>query len=104
MVIDTAQEKFGRKLSREQEILFNFSDIIMESYVAEFSYLRVQRLQETKGEKAGAIYKDILDVYLFNSSNVVYKQRLEAIYSFVDETKQCRYVKALRCFTKVKRG
>jgi len=102
LLIDAAQNKFGRKLSREQEILFNFSDIIMESYIAESLYLRVQKLQEVKGEKAGAIYKDILDVYLFDSANVVYKQGLEAIYSFIDETEQCKYVKALRCLTKVK--
>ncbi|MCF6365096.1 MAG: acyl-CoA dehydrogenase family protein [Bacteroidales bacterium] len=101
MLIDAAQNKFGRKLSREQEILFNFSDIIMESYVAESLYLRVQKLQDLKGEK-GSIYKDILDVYLFDSSHVVYKNGLEAIYSFVDEADQCKYIKALRCFTKVK--
>lgn len=102
LLIDAAQKKFGRKLSREQEILFNFSDIIMESYVAESLMLRVKKLQETKGEKAGAIYKDMLDVYLFDSANVVYKNGLEAIYSFIDEAEQCKYIKALRCFTKVK--
>ncbi len=102
MLIDAAQNKFGRKLAREQEILFNFSDIIMESYIAESLYLRVKRLQELKDEKAASIYKDILDVYLFDSSNVVYKNGLEAIYSFVDEASQCKYIKALRCFTKVK--
>ncbi len=102
MLIDAAQNKFGRKLAREQEILFNFSDIIMESYIAESLYLRVKRLQELKDKKAASIYKDILDVYLFDSSNVVYKNGLEAIYSFVDEASQCKYIKALRCFTKVK--
>jgi len=102
LLIDAAQKKFGRKLSREQEILFNFSDIIMESYVAESLMLRVKRLQETKDEKAGAIYKDILDIYLFDSANIVYKNGLEAIYSFIDEADQSKYLKALRCFTKVK--
>ena len=102
LLVNAAQDKFGRKLSREQEILFNFSDIIMESYVAESLYLRVKRLQDVKDEKAAAIYKDILDVYLFDSANVVYKNGLEAIYSFIDEDEQEKYIKALRCFTKVK--
>ena len=102
ILVNAAHKKFGKKLSREQEIIFNFADIIMESYIAESLYLRVNRLQDLKGEEAGKIYKDMLDVYLFDSSNIVYKQGLEAIYSFIDEAEQEKYINALRCLTKVK--
>ncbi len=102
LLVDAAHKTFGKKLSREQEIIFNFADIIMESYVAESLYLRVKRLQDLKGEDAGKIYKDMLDVYLFDSSNIIYNQGLEAIYSFIDENDQEAYLKALRCLTKVK--
>ncbi|MCF6184066.1 MAG: hypothetical protein L3J56_05485, partial [Bacteroidales bacterium] len=102
LLVDAAHKKFGKKLSREQEIIFNFADIIMESYVAESVYLRVKRLQKIKGEESGKIYKDILDVYLFDSSNIIYNQGIEAIYSFIDESEQESYLKALRCLTKVK--
>ena len=102
LLVDAAHKKFGKKLSREQEIIFNFADIIKESYVAESLYLRVNRLQNLKGEEAGKIYKDILDVYLFDSANIIYNQGLEAVYSFIDEKEQDKYIKALRCLTKVK--
>ncbi len=102
LLVDAAHKKFGKKLSREQEIIFNFADIIMESYVSESLYLRVNRLQNIKGEEAGKIYKDILNVYLFDSSNIIYNQGIEAIYSFIDENEQDTYIKALRCLTKVK--
>ena len=102
LLVDAAHKKFGKKLSREQEIIFNFADIIMESYVAESLYLRVKRLQETKGKEAGELYKDILDVYLFDSSNIIYNQGIEAIYSFIDENEQDAFLKALRCLTKIK--
>ncbi len=102
LLVDAAHKKFGKKLSREQEIIFNFADIIKESYVAESLYLRVNRLQNLKGEEAGKIYKDILDVYLFDSANIIYNQGIEAIYSFIDENEQEKYLKALRCLTKVK--
>ncbi|MCD6555560.1 MAG: acyl-CoA dehydrogenase family protein [Bacteroidales bacterium] len=102
LLVDAAHNNFGKKLSREQEIIFNFSDIIMESYVAESVYLRVKRLQEINGEEAGKIYKDMLNVYLFDSSNIIYKQGLEAIYSFIDEAEQEKYINALRCLTKIK--
>ncbi len=59
-------------------------------------------MQNLKGEDAGKIYKDILDVYLFDSSNIIYNQGLEAIYSFINENEQEAYLKALRCLTKVK--
>ncbi len=102
LLVDAAHKKFGKKLSREQEIIFNFADIITESYVAESLYLRVKRLQELKNEESGKLYKDILDVYLFDSSNIIYNQGIEAIYSFIDEAEQESYIKALRCLTKVK--
>jgi alkylation response protein AidB-like acyl-CoA dehydrogenase len=102
MLVDAAQNHFGRNLAREQEVLFNFADIIMESYVAESVLLRVKRLESVKNADTHKLYKDILNVYLFDSANIVYKQGLEAIYSFVDEAEQCKYIKALRCFTKVK--
>ncbi len=102
LLVDAAHKKFGKKLSREQEIIFNFADIIMQSYVAESLYLRVNRLQTLKGEEAGKIYKDILDVYLFDSANIVYNQGIEAIYSFIGENEQDKYIEALRYLTKVK--
>ncbi len=102
LLVDAAHKKFGKKLSREQEIIFNFADIITESYVAESLYLRVKRLQELKNEETGKLYKDILDVYLFDSSNIIYNQGIEAIYSFIDESEQESYINALRCLTKVK--
>ncbi|NOZ36323.1 MAG: acyl-CoA dehydrogenase [Chlorobi bacterium] len=102
LLVDAAHKKFGKKLSREQEIIFNFADIIMESYIAESFYLRVKRLQNIKSGKAADIYRDMLNVYLFDSANIIYKQGIEAMYSFIDESEQEDYLKALRCLTKVK--
>ena len=102
MLVEAAQKKFQRTLAREQEILFNFADIIMVSYIAESLYLRTAKLQKIKSENALNIYKDILNVYLFNASNEIYNQGIEAIYSFVDEPDQEKYIKALRYFSKVK--
>ena len=101
MLADAAVTKFARKLPREQEILFNFADIIMESYVAESLYLRVKKLEKYKGETI-SVYKDMLDSYIFDSANIVYTQGLEAIYSFVDNQDRDKYINALRYYTEVK--
>jgi hypothetical protein len=102
MLAEAAQNKLQRNLASEQEIIFNFADIIMESYVSESLLLRVEKLQKVKGADAGKLYRDMLDVYLFDSSNVIYNKAIEAIYSFMDESEQPIYINALRFFTKVK--
>lgn len=102
ILADAATKKFDRKLPYEQEILFNLADIIMESYVAESVYLRVKKIESLKGENAVAVYKDILDSYIFDSANVIYNQGLEAIYSFVDQEDQDKYINALRNYTSIK--
>jgi len=73
----------------------------METYVSESLYLRVKKLENIKGETI-AIYKDILSTFLFDSANIIYKQGLEAIYSFVDDKEQDKYINALYHYTTVK--
>jgi len=101
MIADYAVKTYGRKLGKEQEILFRFANIIMETYVSESLYLRVKKLENIKGETI-AIYKDILSTFLFDSANIIYKQGLEAIYSFVDDKEQDKYINALYHYTTVK--
>ncbi len=102
LLADKAHKVLGRKLSREQEIIFNFADIAMQSYIAESLYLRVHKLQNLKGDAAGKIYKDILDVFIFDAAGIIYKQGTEAIYAFVEENEQDAYLKALHALTTVK--
>ena len=101
MLTGAAVKKFQRKLGFEQEIMFNFADIITESYVAESLLLRIKKMETVKGGNLD-LYKDILDAYIFDSANVVYKNGLEAIYSFIDEANTDKYINALKYYTAVK--
>lgn len=76
-----ANSAFGKKLVKEQEVLNNIADIISEIYVAESLTLRVEKIEPLKGEEAG-IYRDILDVYVYDAVNKSRKFALDAIYSF----------------------
>jgi alkylation response protein AidB-like acyl-CoA dehydrogenase len=102
VLADAADKKFGRQLPQEQEVLFNFADITMLAYVTESVYLRVKKLEIMKGEESNKIYKDILNSFIFDSANKIYNSGLEAIYSFVDENEQEKYIHALRYYTAVK--
>jgi len=80
LIIHAANQAFGRKLVREQEVLNNIADIITEIYISESLALRVEKIESMKGEEA-ALYKDILDVYLYDATNKVRKLGMDAIYS-----------------------
>jgi alkylation response protein AidB-like acyl-CoA dehydrogenase len=80
MAIQAASDTFGKKLVREQEVLNNIADIIAEVYIAESLTLRVEKIEPRKGEAAG-IYRDMVEVFVFDSVNKVRKLGLDALYS-----------------------
>jgi len=83
LLIDAATRTYERNLVHEQEILNNISDIIMEIYIAESLALRVNKIENIKGETG--IYRDILDVYVYDSAQKIRKSALDAVYSIDDE-------------------
>ncbi|MCP4178422.1 MAG: acyl-CoA dehydrogenase [bacterium] len=101
MLTEAGVNKFQRKLGLEQEILFNFADIITESYVAESLLLRIKKIETIKGGNL-ELYKDMLDAFMFDSANVVYNKGLEAIHSFIDENETDKYTNALKYYTTLK--
>jgi hypothetical protein len=54
--------------------------MMMETYVSESLALRVEKMSATIGDVS--VYKDILDVNVFDSAGIVRKSALEAIGSF----------------------
>jgi len=80
IMIHGANTSFGRQLGREQEVLNNLADMITEVYISESLALRVEKILPLKGDEA-AIYRDILDVYIYDAVNKVRKYALDALYS-----------------------
>ncbi|PLX02560.1 MAG: acyl-CoA dehydrogenase, partial [Marinilabiliales bacterium] len=85
LIMGTAMDKFSRKLSFEQEILFNFADMMLLIYASESAMHRVAKKHELEGEEAIQLYKDILDVYLYDAAHDIAKHAHDAIYSFAEE-------------------
>ena len=94
-------DKFDRDFLSEQEILFNISDIIMMVYGAESTLLRVEKLEGIKGAEAVALYKDILDVYVYDSACNINKSAKDAINSFVTGEEQHIMLDRIDLFTRV---
>ncbi|MGE5424156.1 MAG: acyl-CoA dehydrogenase family protein [Syntrophothermus sp.] len=92
---------FDKQLVKEQEVQNNLSNMIMGTYVAESTALRVKKIEAMKGHEAAAIYRDILDVFVFDTAADVRKHGLDAIYSFADEVTAARLNKAIDTLTTV---
>lgn len=84
LLLGTVSEKFSRKMSSEQEILFNVSDIIMQVYPAESALLRLQKLEGMKGADAVAVYRDMVNVFIYDAACAIRKAGYDAINSFAE--------------------
>ncbi len=82
MILKASSEKYGRKIFLEQEILANIADSIMQMYAAESVMLRVKKLESIKGEEEIKVYRDILDVFVFDAASMISKSIKDATYSF----------------------
>ena len=101
ILIHLITEKYQRKLMFEQEILNDVSDILMNLYVAESTLLRVQKMEGLKGEDNMAEYKDILDVFVFDTAALIRKSAENVIYSIEDHEHTEDFISALENLTKV---
>lgn len=102
MLLHKASELYGKQLVHEQEVLNNLAVMMMEIYVVESSSLRVQKLESIKGADAVSLYKDIIDVLVFDSAAVVRKSAMDAIYSMVSGDEADKLAKAVDTLTRVK--
>ncbi len=101
VTIQSMMDVLKRKLSFEQEIMMNVSDMIIQLYVAESLALRVEKLNDMKGDEAISIKKDILDVFIYDVASEIRKFGLDAINSFAEGENLKTLTNAIEHFTKV---
>lgn len=75
-----AMQEFGKNLVNEQEVMNNITEMMMETYLSESLALRIEKLEGMKG--SSQVYRDILDVNIYDTAGIVRKSAAEAIYSF----------------------
>ncbi len=97
--IHGATKRFEKNLINEQEVLNNIAEMMMETYVSESLALRVEKMGTLKGDVS--VYKDMLDVNLFDTAGIVRKSALEAIGSFSSPESCPILIKAIENLTRV---
>jgi alkylation response protein AidB-like acyl-CoA dehydrogenase len=101
MVAGAALQKFMDKFADEQEIIMNLADMLMATYAAESLLLRVEKLSGMIDENKLEIYKNILDVYFYDSAPRIHKWGLDAINSFAKGDELMGMTMGMKRFTKV---
>ncbi len=97
--IHGASKCFGKGLISEQEVLNNIAEMMMESYVSESLTLRVEKMSLTNGNVS--LYKDMLDVNVFDTASIIRKSALEAIGSFSTPDSCTSLIKAIENLSRV---
>jgi alkylation response protein AidB-like acyl-CoA dehydrogenase len=101
MTAGAAVQKLMQTLSKEQEVIMNISDMLIDIYVAESILLRVQKLVAQKGEAACAVYIDAMRVFLFDAADRINVAGKNALCSFAEGDEARMMFMGLKRFTKV---
>lgn len=80
LCIHGAVKKFEKGLVNEQEVLNNITDIMIDVYQSESLALRTEKRETLKG--TDPLYRDILDVSLYDAVSRVRKSACDAVCSF----------------------
>ncbi|MCE2773218.1 MAG: acyl-CoA dehydrogenase family protein [Bacteroidetes bacterium] len=101
MVAGAAVQKFMMTLAKEQEILMNIADMAIETYTAESTLLRVEKLASMRGEGACAVQLAIMRSRIYDAADRILKSGKDAVNSFAEGDEQRMMQMGLRRFTKV---
>lgn len=85
LCIHAAVKSFDKNLVNEQEVMNNIADMMIDVYISESLLLRVQKIEMIRRGEA-AVYRDILDVNLYDASFRIGKNAGDLLCSLPDNT------------------
>lgn len=101
MVAGAAVQKYLQNFADEQEILMNVADMIIQTYAAESTLLRVEKLESLNGKEAVTLYKDMLDVLMYDTAFRINKFGVDAVNSFAEGDEHQAMLMGMKRFTKI---
>ena len=100
LVAGGAVQKLMMTLSKEQEILMNVADMAIETYVAESTMLRVEKLVSMRGEEACKEQLAMMRVYMNDACDKIALLGKEALNSYAEGDELRMMLMGLKRFTK----
>ncbi|QQS27442.1 MAG: acyl-CoA dehydrogenase family protein [Sphingobacteriales bacterium] len=100
MIAGFAVQKFMKKLSDEQEIIMNITDMLIEVFACESAMLRTEKLAEQKGEAACETQIDIVKTLFSDGIERINLYGKHAITAFAEGDERQMLLMGLKRFTK----
>lgn len=101
MISGAAIQKYGQKLNDEQELLFNAANMIMWIYAAESMMLRIEKLNKMYDENKIGLYKDMLDVFVYDMAFKINKEGVDGVNVLAEGDEKMGMLMGMKRFTKV---
>jgi hypothetical protein len=100
LVAGAAVQKLMMNLAKEQEVLMYLADMLIETYVSESILLRVEKLAGQRGEEKVKEQLDMMQVYIRDAGDLIFKAGKEALNSFAEGDERKMMMVGLKRFTK----
>ncbi len=100
MVAGTGIEKYGPQIEKQQQLLLNAADILIQIYMAESAILRTEKNVFRFGEAAQKHQIEMSQLYLYNAVDIITKSAKNGIVSFLEGDEQRMMLMGLKRFTK----
>ena len=100
MCAGKAAQHFAMTIEREQEVLMNLADMVIEVYTAESAILRAEKLATKNGEDATEYQIAMSKLYLYQAIKNCNQSGEEVILSFAEGDEQRMLLMGLKRFTK----
>lgn len=100
MVAGAAVQKLMQTMAKEQEVLMNIADMVIDIYMAESALLRVQQMIEKRGEEKCSDQIAIVRTYFYDTADRINKAGKDAINSFAEGDELNMMLIGLKRFTK----
>ncbi|MDB5140107.1 MAG: acyl-CoA dehydrogenase [Mucilaginibacter sp.] len=100
LVAGAAVQKLMTSLAKEQEVLMYIADMLIETYVSESIQLRVEKLAGQRGDDNVKEQKDMMQVYIRDAADRIFKAGKEALNSFAEGDERKMMMVGLKRFTK----
>ncbi len=101
MVAGAAAQKLMMELAKQQEILMNIADMLIDIYLSESVLLRVEKMAKQRGAEASKEYIAIAKTFIFDAADRINKAGKDALMAFVTEDELRMMLMGLKRFTKV---
>jgi alkylation response protein AidB-like acyl-CoA dehydrogenase len=93
-----AAKTLAASLAKEQEVLMNIADMVMETYICESMLLRVEKMKSMGLNFE--LQEKMMQTYLYDAADRMHKHGKDAVNSFVTGDEQMGMLMGIKRFTK----